>query len=185
MTVVAMDSEHFDDMEKVAELTMKGYSATAISKEMNISRKNVLSLQEDFKMVLSQDNAARDMAHEHLNMMGKHFDKLIRKYYELLDDIKTLDFTHQVAGQRNSALKSIAELEEKRLNAYQKAGLLEGAELGDELAEAEEKRAILIDILRNDLCSSCRTKVAHKLGQVTGTVEEVKVYDVEVVDDDE
>lgn len=183
MTIVSTESHRFEQMEKVADLSMKGKSATAISKELGIPRKEVMVLQEDYRTALANDAEARDMARDHLNMMVKHFDKLIKKLYELVDEIDSLDFGHQVAAQKNAAIRSIADLEAKRLDALQKAGLLDSAELGDELADMEEKQDILINILRNDLCPSCQMRVANKLSRVTGKVEAAADYDVEVVEE--
>jgi hypothetical protein len=178
MSIISVESNRFEQMEKVAELTMQGHSATAIAKSLNMPRKEVMTLQEDYRVALSNDSEARDMARDHLNMMVKHFDSLIKKLYELVDEIDTLAFGHQVAAQKNAALRSIADLEAKRLDALQKAGLLDSAELGDELAEAEEKREILINIIREEVCPSCRIKIANQIARVTGRVETV---DAEVV----
>lgn len=182
MTIVQTESVRFEMMEKVAEKTMQGFSATAISKAVGIPRKEVMLLQEDYRTALANDSEARDMARDHLNMMVKHFDRLIKKLYDLVDDIDALDFGHQVAAQKNAAIRSIADLEAKRLDALQKAGLLDSAELGDELAEMEEKQAVIIDILQNELCVSCRTHISNKLVKLTGKVSPVAEYEVEVVD---
>lgn len=178
MSIVSVESNRFEMMEKVAEKSMKGLSATAISKDLGIPRKEVVALQEDYRTALANDAEARDMARDHLNMMVKHFDRLIKKLYELVEDIDSLDFGHQVAAQKNAALRSIADLEAKRLDALQKAGLLDSAELGDELAEAEEKREILINIIREEVCPACRIKIANQIARVTGRVETV---DAEVI----
>lgn len=170
MSIVSVESNRFEQMEKVAELTLQGHSATAISKSLGIARKEVMVLQEDYRTALANDSEARDMARDHLNMMVKHFDRLITKLYDLVQDIDTLDFGHQVAAQKNAALRSIADLEAKRVDALQKAGLLDSAELGDELAEAEEKRDILIDIIQNQVCPECRIKIATDIARVSGRV---------------
>lgn len=175
MSIVPVESHRFESMEQVAEYTLMGYSATAIAKETGLKRAQVLTLQEDYRTALANDSEARDMARDHLNMMVKHYDSLIKKFYDLVDEIDTLGFSHQVAAQKNAALKAIAELEAKRLDALQKAGLLESAELGDELAEMEEKQDILIDILRSDLCPECQAKIAYKLSKVTGQAETIDV----------
>jgi hypothetical protein len=170
-------------MEQVADLTLEGLSATAISKRLNLPRKEVMSLQEDYRTALANDTEARDLARDHLNLMVKHYDSLISKLYELVDEINGLSFSHQVAAQKNAALKSIAELVAKRVDALRQAGLLESAELGTELAEAEEKRDILVNIIRREVCDSCRKKIAHQIARVTGQVEVVQehVVDGEVV----
>jgi hypothetical protein len=177
--IVAVSSVRFQTMEQVADLTMQGMNPTEISKQTGIQRKEVLELQADYRAALSQDSQARDMARDHLNMMVKHYDKLIKQFYVLLEDMEELKWTHFVAGQRNNALKAIADLEAKRLDALQKAGLLESGDLGDELAEMEEKQEILIGILRNDLCPDCKARVAYKLAQVSGQAETISAEVVE------
>lgn len=174
MSVVSVESNRFENMERVAEMTMQGLSATAISKQTGIARKEVILLQEDYRVALSNDSEARDMARDHLNMMVKHFDGLIKRFYDLVDEIDTLDFGHQVAAQKNAALKAIGELEAKRVDALQKAGLLESAELGDELAEAEEKRDILVNIIKEEVCPACRIKIGQSIARVSGQVDTVE-----------
>ncbi len=191
MSIVSVESARFESMERVAVLTMQGHTATAISKSLNIPRKEVMLLQEDYRTALANDSEARDMARDHLNMMVKHFDSLIKKFYELVDEIDTLEFGHQVAAQKNATLRSIADLEAKRLDALQKAGLLESAELGDELAEAEEKQQIIIDIIQNQVCPQCRIAIASDIAKLTGRVptedapDKSGAVDAEVISDDE
>jgi hypothetical protein len=180
VSIVPIESDRFDKMEKVADLTMQGNTATAIAKALNLQRKVVLELQEDYRIALSKDGEARDLARDHLNLMVKHYDSLIKKFYSLIEEIDTLSFNHQVAGQKNMALKAIADLDAKRIDALQKAGLLESSDLGDELAEAEEKREILISIIRDSVCENCREKISYKIAQVTGKVESIDVEVVEV-----
>lgn len=180
MSIVPVESARFQMMDEVAELDMKGYNETQISKQVGIPRKEVKVLISEYRDILLQDGEARDMAKDHLFKMVKHYDSLIKKFYDLVDEIDSLQFSHHVAGQKNSALKAVAELEAKRLDLLQKAGLLESAELGDELAEAEEKRDILVSIIRDNICDDCRAKVAYKISQVTGKSEPVQTYDVVV-----
>lgn len=182
MSIVPVESERFEMMQRVADLSYRLPNETAIARELNIPRKVVKELLTDYKTALANDQEARDMARDHLNMMVKHYDSLISKFYDLVDEIDTLSFSHQVAAQKNAALKAIAELDAKRLDALQKAGLLDSADLGDELAEMEEKQAVIIDILSNDLCPQCRLATSTKLTRLTGKVNNVADYDVEVVE---
>jgi hypothetical protein len=70
------------------------------------------------------------------------------------------------------------------MEMLQKAGLLDNAELGNQIAETEAKQEILIGILRNvtSKCEHCRIEVATRLSRVTDQVEpivvEVKNQDV-------
>lgn len=179
MSIVHTESHRFEEMERVAELTLQGLSATAISKRLEIPRKEVLTLQEDYRIALSQDTEARDMARDYLNQMVKHYDSLISKFYDLVDEIESLNFNHQVAAQKNAALKAIADLESRRLDSLQKAGILDSSELGDELAKWEEDKEMLLTVL-NDLCPACQATVGDRLNKLRGG--KVEPIEVEVVE---
>lgn len=168
-------------MEDVIEEYHRNPNETQIAKKLNIPRKEVMALIADYRAALSNDGQARDAARDHLNMMSKHYDVLIKKFYDLIDDIDDLSFNHQVAGQKKDALKAIAELEAKRVDTYQKAGMLESADLGDELAEREEREAIIIDILEHDLCPVCQNNISFKLASLTGRLPELEIVEGEVV----
>lgn len=172
-----IDGPRFQAMEEVAGLKMRGMTDTAIAKELNIKRVEVQSLYNDWKDVVAHDAMSRDTARDYLNRTVEHFDSLIKDYYKLLKDLGNEDFSHQVAAQINSALKQVGTLELERAKLLRDYGLLDAADLGDELAEREEKEAILVDIIRNHLCNDCKAAVAEQLSKVTGQVEAVQVDD--------
>jgi hypothetical protein len=177
MSIIPFDSDRRDTMEQVAILRMQGQTDNAIAKQLNIPRKEVKQLFNEYKDILVKDGESRDRAKDALNVMVEHYDVLIKESYGILDDLKNENFGHQIAAQMTAVLKNVADLEAKRLDAWQKAGLLDNSELGDELADMEEKAQLLIGILRNDLCVTCRKKVAQKLQGATNVVEAVVVYD--------
>jgi hypothetical protein len=96
----------------------------------------------------------------------------------LIDDIDTLDWNAAAAAQKNAAIKGIAELTAKRVDALQKAGLFESAEIGDEIARWEEEKEILLSILQ-DICPSCQSVVGARITKLRGG--EVPAIDVEVI----
>lgn len=173
------DNIRFEMMEKVAERMLMGENATNIAKSLKIPRKEVIALQQEYRMVLTQDNEARDLARDYLHQMVEHYTKLIKKFYDLVDEIEILDFNHQVAAQKNAALKAIAELEAKRVDALQKAGLLESAELGDEIAQWEEEKETMLSVLR-DLCPNCQSQVGSRLTALRGGIVAERPDDIEV-----
>jgi uncharacterized protein with von Willebrand factor type A (vWA) domain len=175
--LVPVDSDRFEAMESVASLRLKGKTETAVARELGLQRKVVIELFNEYKDIIRQDAGSRDMARDHLDMMVKHYDRLIEKSYDVYRSLELMAFDEKIAAQMNTTLKNISEYEAKRVDALQKAGLLDANDLGDELAEMEEKQQVLIDILRNDLCPACRITVARKLQGVTQTVEAVVVYD--------
>lgn len=171
------DSVHLENMEKVATLTLQGMNATEVSRATGLKRKDVLSLIDEWKDTAMVDRAMRDRAMDALNAMVKHYDLLIKQSYAILDDLKGERFTHQIAAQMNTTLKNISEYEARRVDALNKAGLLDASEFGDELASMEEKQAKLISILRNDLCANCRKVVGTKLSQITNQPEVIIVHE--------
>lgn len=175
------DAKYFKNLSSVAELTMAGNSITSIMRETGLPRKEVTALQEQWKESLIHENEARDRALDALNVMVEHYNSLIAKTYSALeqieDDLTLHGTTPQRIQQKLNAVKLVADLEKQRLDALQKAGLLDMSEMGDEMAKQEDKQEKLINILRHDLCPDCRKTVALKLQEITGKVEVVVVHD--------
>ena len=166
-------------MEEVAKEMMRGASEFQAARRLNMKVVEVRALWQNYIDRLNNDVMARDAARDHLNLMVKQYDELIARLHQNLDDLGQLSYDEKVSAQINTTTKNIGELQAKRVDALQKAGLLDAHDLGDELAEREEREALLINILRNDLCDECRAVVARKLQEVTNTVEATVVYDEE------
>lgn len=173
--LVLLSDDKIDKWEKIQKYSNRGMTDTAIAKELGIKRKDVIELRREWTELLHDDAQARDIALELLHNMISHYDDLIAEHYKVLDKIRAMPFDDKYSNQELKALAQVGSLVAARLDAVQKAGLLENSELGDELADMEEKASILIDILRNDLCDVCRKHVASKLSRATGTIEVVSV----------
>ena len=78
---------------------------------------------------------------------------------------------------KTQALKLIADIEAKRIDMLNKAGVLENNDMADEILESERKQEILVGILRDvtSSCDHCKWEVSKRLSQVTGQVEAVVV----------
>lgn len=172
-----VDSDPFKEMEEVAKSMLKGHTEYKTARDLGLKVVEVRALWIAYKDRLSNDSLARDAARDHLNMMVRSFDDLILKMHANLDDLDNMAFDQQTSAQKIASVKTIGELQAKRVDALQKAGLLDNAELGDELAEHERQRDILVDILKNDLCPECQARVAQKLQQVTNEVEVIQVFE--------
>lgn len=178
MTQLALvDGDAFARIDEIAKYKMQGMTDAAVAKKMGLKRVQVLEGYNQWKDMLLADGMARDFARDHLNIMVKHYDRIISKSYQILDDLDDRIFDEKVAAQKNATLKNIADYEARRVDALQKAGLLDAQDMGDALAEREEREAMIIDILKNYLCDDCKKVVAHQLGQLTNKVEATVVYD--------
>jgi len=171
----------FKQMEKVASHMLKGHSEFKTARDTGLKVVEVRALWGAYKERLEQDSFARDAARDMLNLMVVQYDELIAALHKNYDDLEGLEFDEKISAQRNTTARNIADMQAKRVDALQKAGLLDQGDLGDELAEREKQEAAIIDILRNDLCEDCHAVVAAKLQKITGQVEAVQVFD-EAVD---
>lgn len=174
-----------ENMEKVTTLSMQGKTPAAIAKELGMKRAQVLEVIEKWKFALANDDEAKDRAKEALRQMDKHFDLLIEKYWDTFHEVEAEtknNLSAPLVAQKLTALKGISEIESKRFDSLQKAGLLEGADLADEIAEVERKQGILVDILKNDLCEKCGPVVKRRIQEVTQQVEIIHVIPDDVQD---
>lgn len=172
-----VETDPFKEMEEVAKHMMKGHSEYKTARDLGLKVVEVKSLWEQYRERLNNDTLARDAARDYMNMMVKQYDNLIAKAHANLEELENLEYDEKISAQVNTTIKTIGDLQAKRVDTLQKAGLLDANDLGDELAEREERETMLINILRNDLCDDCRPAVARKLQEVTNTVEATVIYD--------
>jgi hypothetical protein len=165
--------EKFDNMNKVVEELLKGNNANQIARNLSMKRGEVLLLLDEWRTIVHSDSHIRDRAKEALVGADQHYAMLIQKAWETVEQADEND----QLSIKTQTLKLIADIEAKRIEMLQKAGLLENNELGDQLMETERKQEILVDILKSvtSSCDTCKFEVARKLSQVTGKVEPVDV----------
>ena len=155
-----IDSDAFKLIEDVADLHVKGISPYTIARRLSIKVVEAKAAIQQWETIIQNDMDSRDAARDYLNKLVAHYDTLISKAHENLDELDTMTFDEKVSAQRNATMKNIADFEAKRVDLLQKAGLLDAGELGDELAEREEREALdFLEILRNDLCTDCKIHV--------------------------
>jgi hypothetical protein len=121
---------------------------------------------------MASDNAAiRARAKEALAGADTHYNKLIQKAYEVMDDATT---TANLAA-KNASIKLVMDIEKTRIEMLQKAGLLENKELAEEMLEIERKQEILVGILR-DIASEypqVRDEIMRRLSSFSSNSKEV------------
>jgi hypothetical protein len=137
--------EHLDDVNRVVEKYLQGNEPTQISKELAMPRTKVVAYINEWKQMASDNAIIRARAKEALAGADTHFNKLISKAYEVIDDATTA----ANLGAKTAAIKLVLDIEGKRIDMLQKAGLLENKELAEEMLEIERKQDILVGILRD------------------------------------
>lgn len=173
MSTEAQLIEHLDEVNKVVEEYLKGNDPTQISKELELPRQRVVAHINEWKQMASDNAVIRARAKEALAGADTHYNKLIQKAYEVIDDATT---TANLTA-KTSAIKLVLDIEAKRIDMLQKAGLLENKELAEEMLEIERKQDILVGILR-DVASEypqIRDEIMRRLSDVSKEKEVITI----------
>jgi hypothetical protein len=158
--------EHLDKVNKVVEEYLKGSEPTQISKELDIPRQKVVTYINEWKQMASDNAAIRARAKEALVGADTHYNKLINKAYEVIDDATT-----------TANLRLVLDIEARRIDMLQKAGLLENKELAEEMLEIERKQEVLVNILK-DIASEypqVRDEIMRRLSSVSKDKEVITI----------
>ena len=170
--------KHLDEVNTVVAEYLKGNDPTIISKELSIPRTRVVGLINEWKAMASDNAAIRARAKEALVGADTHYSKLITKSYEVIDEAS---MTNNLSA-KTAAIKLVMDIESKRIDMLQKAGLLENKELAEEMVEIEKRQEVLVGILRDiasehpqvrDLIMQRLSKIA-KEGEVITVVHDVQ-----------
>ena len=166
-------ADHFDKMNKVVEELLKGNNPSQIAKILSIPRVDVIKHIDEWRSIVHMDNSIRTRAKEALAAADQHYAMVINKAWETVEQA---DANAQY-GTKAQALKLISDVEAKRLDMLNKAGVLENSDMGNQILETERKQQILIDILKqvSSKCENCKKEVAKRLSEVTGRVEPIDV----------
>jgi hypothetical protein len=137
--------KHLDQVNQVVEEYLKGNDPTIISKALSIPRTKVVELINEWKVMASANDAIRARAKEALAAADAHYGKLISKSYEVIDEASV---TNNL-GAKTAGIKLVMDIESKRIDMLQKAGLLENKELAEEMMQIEKRQEILVSILKD------------------------------------
>ena len=165
--------QHLDEVNKVVEEYLKGNDPTKISKELAIPRVRVVALIDEWRSMAADNAIIRARAKEALVAADAHYNKLINKAYEVIDDATTT----ANLNAKTSGIKLVLDIESRRIDMLQKAGLLENKELAEEMIEIENRQNVLVGILR-DIATEhpeIRDKIMHRLSDVAKQGEVITI----------
>jgi hypothetical protein len=170
--------EHLDEINKVVEEYLKGSDPTKISKDLNLPRTRVVAHLNEWKVMVSANDAIRSRAKEALAAADAHYGKLISKAYEVIDEATM----NNNLGAKTAGIKLVLDIEAKRIEMLQKAGLLENKELAEEMIEIERRQEVLVNILK-DIAKDhpqVRDLIMQKLSDISKSDEVITiVHDVQ------
>jgi len=165
----------FDQMNKVVEELLKGNSPAQIVRSLGLTRVQVDNYIDAWKGFVHDNTAIRERAKEALAGADEHYSMLIKEAWSVVEEAGVA----QELNTKNAALKLIADIEAKRIDMLNKAGVLEDNSMADQILESERKQDILVNILKEVTtnCEHCKWEVAKRLSEVTGQVEAVVIND--------
>lgn len=170
--------EHLDEINKVVEEYLKGSDPTKISKDLNLPRTRVVAHLNEWKVMVSANDAIRSRAKEALAAADAHYGKLISKAYEVIDEATM----NNNLSAKTAGIKLVLDIEAKRIEMLQKAGLLENKELAEEMIEIERRQEVLVGILK-DIAKDhpqVRDLIMQKLSDISKSDEVITiVHDVQ------
>jgi len=170
--------EHLDEINRVVEEYLKGSDPTKISKDLNLPRTRVVAHLNEWKVMVSANDAIRSRAKEALAAADAHYGKLIAKAYEVIDEATM----NNNLGAKTAGIKLVLDIEAKRIEMLQKAGLLENKELAEEMIEIERRQEVLVGILK-DIAKDhpqVRDLIMQKLSDISKSDEVITiVHDVQ------
>lgn len=173
MSFEELTVEHLDEVNKVVEKYLAGNEPTQISKELAMPRQKVVAYINEWRAMAADNAAIRARAKEALVGADTHYSKLISKAYEVIDEATTTaNLSAKTAG-----IKLVMDLESKRIDMLQKAGLLENKELAEEMIAIENRQEVLVGILK-DIASEhpeVRDKIMRRLSDVSKDKEVITV----------
>lgn len=173
MSFEELTVEHLDAVNKVVEKYLAGNEPTQISKELAMPRQKVVAYIQEWRAMAADNAAIRLRAKEALVGADTHYTKLIQKAYEVIDDATTT----ANLGAKTAGIKLVMDLESKRIDMLQKAGLLENKELAEEMMEIENRQEILVGILKDIAAEhpEVRDKILRRLSEASKDKEVITV----------
>ena len=163
----------FDQMNRVIEEMLKGNNPTQIAKDLGLQRADVIKHIDLWRSLIKGDHGVKERASEALSAADQHYNMIIKEAWDTVKRAEDQDALNIKA----QTLKLIADVEQKRIDMLQKAGLLENKELAEEMIEIERKQDILVDILK-DIASEypeVRDEIMRRLSQVSKEQEVITI----------
>lgn len=163
-------ADRWERINSVVDLFLKGKTKPAdIAKQTGFKRTEVIEYLNEWRSVIHSDKQIQIRAREALSGADQHYSMLIDEAWSV---VKEAD-VQQNLGQKTTALKLIADIQQKQIDMLQKAGVIDNNEMAQKIIETEEKQEILVGILKDVVtqCDKCKPLVFEKISKITGRAE--------------
>jgi len=168
--------DRYDRMNQVVQAHVEGLTETQIAKRLGFKRAEVVGFLDEYKEYAKDNKMLQDRAFEVVHDYDQGQNRVISEAWELHSEAKDAgDMKLQATIQKN-----IADMQSKRVEVLQKVGMYAAMDMGDQIAEQEEKIQILMQLLKEikEEHPEVAIKIAKALTKVSGEPETVMVHDV-------
>lgn len=157
-----------DQMLEVVKYMSEGRSKTWIKSKTGLSGPEQTKIKEEFDRLVVQDQYMQNRARVAVAEIDQHYATLIKRFYEAVDDAEAADNYKDKA----TILKQIVDTEKARTDFLHRAGLLAENNMGDQIADAEEKIEAIKQVLKEVAKEypEAGKLIAKKLSELDGTV---------------
>lgn len=143
----------FEQKNKVMELYITGTTNPSdIAKKLGMKRADVVLYIDEWKADARSNPHIMAMAKETVMASTQHYDKILKELWAAADEAEN----NGDYKAKTNTLKYIADVDAKRIEFLQKAGLYDADDIGTQLAEMEERAEEIKNLLR---------RVAHEYPQ--------------------
>jgi len=140
------DSEYTKKQNQVYDDYIKGnQNYTALARKHGLTRAEVMQMISSVNDYVRASGVFKEMAKERLHQMDRHYAMLIQEGWDAIEVMKE---EGTKAEKIATTIKAIADIEAKRQDALQKAGMYDDYEVGDMLAETEAKMDAIKELLK-------------------------------------
>ena len=168
--------EHWDQLDKVVKLYLEGNSIPVIAKQLRLRVRDVQANINEWATYVKNNQSIQKRARESVHFADAAFNKIANELWETVeqaDDAGNLN-------AKNVALKTLSDIEVKRTQMLEKAGLNDTEAMVRQMEETEEKARMISELLKelSEECSHCRPKIMDGLQKIFGKVEPVVIQQV-------
>lgn len=128
---------------------------TALAKRHGITRAEAITMIEEVNAYIRASSVFKEKAKERLAEMDHHYSMLIKEGWDAIEEMRG---NPRDASKIATTIKAIADIEAKRQDALQKAGMYDDYEIGDMLAESERKIDAIKGLLKEIIAKYPETK---------------------------
>ena len=169
--------EHWDVLDKVAKLYIKGSSVPTIAKQLRLRVKDVETYLNEFRYYVRHNEDIQDRARTSVHVADSHYSTIIEELWSVVEEA---GMSGNLSA-KNVALKNAADVEQKRVVMLAAAGAGDQNALAELMIENEKKIALVTELLR-DLakeCPRCKPIIMSKLSKLSGHAEVIVVQEPE------